>query len=137
MLSRAEISAILHPDPWFSRQAASLRTALVSEAQVIPVEAEHWIYDAGEDASGLYGVLTGSVSIYIGMEDETAALVNVVGPGHIFGYTLRPPLPVNRACCSICPSVALKQLHGNYQICGSGWLNFPRFMSSADFGWPS
>ncbi len=89
MLSRVEIFAILHPDPWFSRQAASLRTALVSEAQVIPVEAGHWIYDAGEDASGLYGVLTGSVSIYIGMEDETAALVNIVGPGHIFGYTGR------------------------------------------------
>ena len=88
-LSKSEISKILAPDPWFSRQPESFRTALVAEAQEVHVGAGRWIYDAGESASGLYGVLAGSVAMHIGLENEEPALVSVIGPGHFFGYTGR------------------------------------------------
>ena len=88
-LSKAEISKILSADPWFSRQPEALRAALVAEAQEVHVGTGRWIYDAGESASGLYGTLSGSIAMHIGLENEEPALVSVIGPGHIFGYTGR------------------------------------------------
>ncbi|MAB13551.1 Crp/Fnr family transcriptional regulator [Parvibaculum sp.] len=88
-LSKADISKILAPDPWFSRQPENLRAALVAEAQEVRAGAGHWIYDAGESASGLYGTLSGSIAMHIGLENEEPALVSIIGPGHIFGYTGR------------------------------------------------
>lgn len=88
-LSKADISEILAPDPWFSRQPENLRAALVSEAQEVHAGAGRWIYDAGESASGLYGTLSGSIAMHIGIESEEPALVSIIGPGHIFGYTGR------------------------------------------------
>ena len=88
-LSKAEISKILMPDPWFSRQPEPLRTALVTEAQEAHVGAGHWIYDAGESASGLYGALSGSIAMHIGLENEEPTLISIIGPGRFFGYTGR------------------------------------------------
>lgn len=86
MPNRREPFAILDYDPWFARQPDAFRAALIDHAQTVAVEPGRWIYDEGEDARGLYGVLAGSVSIYVRIEDEEPLFVNIVGAGHIFGY---------------------------------------------------
>lgn len=89
MTKRSEIAEILLYDPWFRRQPETLRTAIAEEAQAVQVEAGHWIYDSGEAARGLYGVLAGSVAMHIRLETGENALVNIAGPGRIFGYAAR------------------------------------------------
>ena len=52
-------------------------------------DAGRWLYDAGDDARGLYGVLSGSVRILVQMSEGDYALANIVGRGSIFGYAGR------------------------------------------------
>ena len=84
--ARAEIDRILQRSPWFSRQSKALQSAFVAHGQTVRAEPESWIYDVGEEARGLYGVLTGSVRVLVQTEHVAPSLVAIVGPGAIFGY---------------------------------------------------
>lgn len=87
--SKAEIARALERNSWFRRQKPELKQALVAKAQTVKAEAGRWLYDVGEEARGLYGVLNGSVRILVQMEDGDYALANIVGRGTIFGYAGR------------------------------------------------
>jgi CRP-like cAMP-binding protein len=87
--SKADIARALARSPWFRRQTPELQRWLVAEAQTVRAEAGRWLYDAGEEAHGLYGVLAGSVRIFVQMGDGDYALSNVVSRGSIFGYSAR------------------------------------------------
>ena len=87
--ARAEIDRILQRSPWFSRQSKALQSAFVAHGQTVRAEPESWIYDVGEEARGLYGVLTGSVRVLVQTEHVAPSLVAIVGPGAIFGYSGR------------------------------------------------
>lgn len=86
---KADIAAALERSLWFRRQTPQLKRALIGEAQTVGVEAGHWLYDAGEEARGLYSLLAGSVRILVRMGDGDYALANIVGRGTIFGYAAR------------------------------------------------
>lgn len=87
--SKAEIGRALELNPWFRRQKAPLRRAFVDHAQTVRAERGRWLYDAGDEARGVYGVLAGSVRILVQLDDGEYALVNIAGPGAIFGYAGR------------------------------------------------
>ena len=80
------VAAMLGRNYWFARRPAELRRKLVAHAQVSTVEAGHWIYDAGDEAHGLYGVLSGSVTTYVALDNGEDVPVNISGPSSIFGY---------------------------------------------------
>ncbi|HEY4344170.1 MAG TPA: Crp/Fnr family transcriptional regulator [Parvibaculum sp.] len=86
---KTDIAAALDRSLWFRRQKPQLKRALVGEAQTVRAEAGHWLYDAGEEARGLYGMLSGSVRILVRMGDGDYALANIVRRGTIFGYAAR------------------------------------------------
>jgi CRP-like cAMP-binding protein len=71
---------------WFRRRPAELRGRMVKYAQVGTVEAGRWLYDQGDEAHGLYGVLSGSVTTYVTLENGQNVPINISGPGAIFGY---------------------------------------------------
>tara|TARA_R110002110_G_scaffold82674_2_gene214942 strand:- start:2843 stop:3538 length:696 start_codon:yes stop_codon:yes gene_type:complete len=87
--ARAEVSKAFARNFWFRRQPQRLQEALSAAAIPIHAEAGKRLYDAGDDAYGLYGVMTGTVNIHVQMPDGEYALANVVGPGTIFGYAGR------------------------------------------------
>lgn len=86
---KADIEAALERSVWFRRQTPQLKRALVGAAQTVRADAGHWLYDAGEEARGLYGLLSGSVRILVRMGDGGYALANIVRRGTIFGYAAR------------------------------------------------
>ena len=86
---KTEIAQTLAKNIWFRRQPASLQAALAGAAIVTHAETGRWLYDAGDEAYGLYGVISGSVSIHMQMAQDDYALMNIVGPGTIFGYAAR------------------------------------------------
>lgn len=80
------LAATLGRNLWFAKRPAELRRRLVAHAQVSTVEAGHWLYDVGEEAHGLYGVLSGSVTTYVMLDGGDNVPINISGPGTIFGY---------------------------------------------------
>lgn len=84
--TRERLQSVLERNNWFSRRPADLRRRLIAHAQVSTVEAGHWLYDKGDEARGLYGVLTGSVATYVALDNGEEVPINISGPGSIFGY---------------------------------------------------
>lgn len=87
--TKADIGRALERTPWFRRQTPELKQALIEQAQTVRADAGRWLYDVGDDARGLYGVLSGSVRILVQMSEGDYALANIVGRGSIFGYAGR------------------------------------------------
>jgi len=83
---RTRIVRTFSRNGWFSRCPARLREALVAHAQVSAVEAGRWIYDTGDEAHGLYGVLAGSVTTHVVLDNGEAVPIGISGPGTVFGY---------------------------------------------------
>lgn len=83
---QSRIARTLSRNGWYARCPARLRDALVGYAQVSAVEAGRWIYDTGDEARGLYGVLSGSVTTHVIIGNGDSVPVSISGPGTIFGY---------------------------------------------------
>ncbi|MEX0839053.1 MAG: Crp/Fnr family transcriptional regulator [Parvibaculum sp.] len=83
---RKRIAETFSRNGWFSRCPARLREALVAHAQVTAVETGRWIYDTGDEAHGLYGVLSGSVTSHVVLDNGESVPIGISGPGTIFGY---------------------------------------------------
>jgi len=71
---------------WFSRRPAELQERLIRHAQIKTVETGHWLYDTGDEARGLYGVLSGSVTTHVVLDNGESVPISISGPGTIFGY---------------------------------------------------
>lgn len=80
------IRRVLSRNGWFSRRPAELQARLIRHAQIKTVEADNWLYDTGDEAHGLYGVLSGSVTTRVVLDNGESAPINISGPGAIFGY---------------------------------------------------
>lgn len=92
--ARLEIIKAFRRNSWFLRLPAKLQDAIQHSAISLHSDAGRWLYDAGDDAYGLYGVISGSVSIHVQTSfapsgDSDYALASIVGPGAIFGYAGR------------------------------------------------
>tara|TARA_R110000868_G_scaffold10429_7_gene51249 strand:- start:507 stop:1193 length:687 start_codon:yes stop_codon:yes gene_type:complete len=87
--ARAEIANAFARNLWFRRQPERLQAAMSEAAISIHAVAGRRLYEAGDDAFGLYGVISGTVNIHVQMPEGNYALVNIVGPGTIFGYAGR------------------------------------------------
>ncbi|HCX67765.1 MAG: hypothetical protein CMI61_12370 [Parvibaculum sp.] len=83
---RQRIAETFSKNGWFSRCPARLREAIASHAQITPAETGHWIYDTGDEAHGLYGVLSGSVKTHVLLDNGESVPISISGPGTVFGY---------------------------------------------------
>jgi len=88
MIDRARAEKILARSPWFARQPAGLRRALLASAQISTVEAGQWIYGTGDALNGLYGVLQGSAHLTLATGDADM-LIEIVQAGQLFGQAAR------------------------------------------------
>lgn len=83
---QVRIAAAFARNDWLGRCPSELRRRLIEQAQVSTVEAGRWLYDRGDEAHGLYGVLSGSVTTYVLLDNGDNVPVNISAPGSIFGY---------------------------------------------------
>ena len=83
---RQRIAETFSRNGWFARCPARLRDALVTHAQVTAADEGHWIYDTGDEAHGLYGVLSGSVTTHVLIDNGESVPISISGPGTVFGY---------------------------------------------------
>jgi CRP-like cAMP-binding protein len=80
---------ILARSPWFARQSADLRTALMKRARITALDRGQWIYGTGDALNGLYGVLSGSVHLLMTLGEGDTRLIDIVQAGQFFGQPAR------------------------------------------------
>jgi CRP-like cAMP-binding protein len=76
---------ILQRDPWFARQPARLRQALLERCRMSRIDTGQWIYGTGDALNGLYGVLEGTVHLLVTPPDGEPRLLDIVPAGQLFG----------------------------------------------------
>lgn len=84
--AKTRISQALATNGWFARRSADLQRQLIDHAQIAVVEAGQWLYDKGDEANGLFGVLSGSVTTLVTLDSGDDVPISISGPGAIFGY---------------------------------------------------
>lgn len=80
------IAHVLGRNSWFASRPKEMQDSLVQHAQVSTVSAGEWLYDTGDEAHGLYGVLSGSVMTHVVLANGDSVPISLSGPGTIFGY---------------------------------------------------
>ncbi len=88
MIDRAGAETILLQSPWFARQSAGLRTALLARARIETLAPGQWIYGSGDALNGLYAVLAGTAHLTMTL-GEADTLIEIVQPGQLFGQAAR------------------------------------------------
>lgn len=85
--SAPEIARQLAGNRWFARRPSTLRAALVEGGRVSHLGKGQWSHGEGDEATGLWAVLAGSLRLEASVGLERDVLLNVVGPGVILGQT--------------------------------------------------
>ncbi|HSC59828.1 MAG TPA: hypothetical protein VLC29_01245, partial [Rhizomicrobium sp.] len=63
--TKAGILAVLEQNGWFAALPAALKSALAEKGRVVEVARGQWVYGAGDEITGLYAVLRGSVDMMV------------------------------------------------------------------------
>lgn len=83
--AKRDIFIPLRSSKWFMRQPHNLREALINRATVTNLHKGQWLYSEGEEAGGLWSVLSGSVRLDMALGPERTVLLTIVGPGNVLG----------------------------------------------------
>ena len=75
--------------PWFARQPASLRDALLEAGRVVRLGAGEWAYGEGDAATGIIAVLDGIMRIEASANGDRTVLVGLAPPGTVLGQSAR------------------------------------------------
>jgi CRP/FNR family transcriptional regulator, cyclic AMP receptor protein len=87
---KARIFAVLDQNPWFAGLPPALKAALIAKGRVVEVARGQWVYGAGDDITGLYAVLAGSVDIMMSTVGGNDVLMDVAPAGRVFSQALGP-----------------------------------------------
>lgn len=79
-ISDADLSAFARLG-WLSQVPVEFRELFLSRCDRLSVETGEAIYNVGDEAGGLYGVVEGQVGIHGTPHGASAALLHLVGPG--------------------------------------------------------
>jgi len=90
MPTKAGILAVLAQNGWFAALPAALKAALAEKGRVVEVARGQWVYGAGDEITGLYAVLRGSVDMMVSTVAGNDVLIDIAPAGRVFSQALGP-----------------------------------------------
>lgn len=88
--SKAGVLTVLNRNGWFAGLPAALKSALVEKGRVVEVARGQWVYGAGDEITGLYAVLRGSVDMMVSTIAGNDVLIDIASAGRVFSQALGP-----------------------------------------------
>lgn len=88
--TKAGILAVLQQNGWFAALPAALKSALAEKGRVVEVARGQWVYGAGDEITGLYAVLRGSVDMMVSTIAGNDVLIDIAPAGRVFSQALGP-----------------------------------------------
>lgn len=88
--TKAGILGILRRNGWFAALPAAIQTALAEKGRVVEVARRQWVYGAGDEITGLYAVLRGSVDMMVSTLGGNDVLIDIAPAGRVFSQSLGP-----------------------------------------------
>ena len=88
--SKSGILAVLNRNGWFAALPAALKSALVEKGRVVEAARGQWVYGAGDEITGLYAVLRGSVDMMVSTIAGNDVLIDIAPAGRVFSQALGP-----------------------------------------------
>jgi CRP-like cAMP-binding protein len=88
--TKAGILAVLEQNGWFAALPAALKSALAEKGRVVEVARGQWVYGAGDEITGLYAVLRGSVDMMVSTIAGNDVLIDIAPAGRVFSQALGP-----------------------------------------------
>ncbi len=73
---------------WLGRQPVALRDALVGRGRRTALEPGQWLHGEGDEATGVFVVLSGVVRVLTTVEDGRTVLLDLLGPGAALGQSI-------------------------------------------------
>jgi len=70
---------------WLADQSAELRQECLAQGRIVTFRRGEAIYREGDEGLGLYGLISGSISVFIGYPRLAPRIATIVGPGTWFG----------------------------------------------------
>jgi CRP-like cAMP-binding protein len=90
MPTKAGILAVLAQNSWFAALPAAFKSALAEKGRVVEVARGQWVYGAGDEITGLYAVLRGSVDMMVCTVAGDDVLIDIAPAGRVFSQALGP-----------------------------------------------
>ena len=81
--------AVLGSSDWLKEYPLTLREQLVAEGRMVHLNEREWAQAEGDDRSGLFIVIDGSLHSYCAAPGDRAVMIGIVGPGAVLGHTTR------------------------------------------------
>ena len=81
--------AVLRSSDWLRDYPPALQQQLVAEGRMVRLSAGEWAQAEGDDRSGLFIVIDGSLHSYCAAPGGRAVMIGIVGPGAVLGHTTR------------------------------------------------
>lgn len=81
--------AVLGSSDWLKGYPPALQQQLVVEGRMVRLSAGEWAQAEGDDRSGLFIVIAGSLHSYCAVTGGRAVMIGIVGPGAVLGHTTR------------------------------------------------
>ena len=80
-MSRADAERIISESGWLAQTSEAFRTALLQNARLLNLKAGHIIFRPGDPAGGIYGLVSGTVTVNTAPPDATPKLIHIAMPG--------------------------------------------------------
>jgi CRP-like cAMP-binding protein len=90
MPTKAGILAVLAQNAWFAALPDPLKSTLAERGRVVEVARGQWVYGAGDEITGLYAVLRGSVDMMVSTIAGDDVLIDIAPAGRVFSQALGP-----------------------------------------------
>ncbi|MGI1660940.1 Crp/Fnr family transcriptional regulator [Palleronia sp. KMU-117] len=85
-MDRAEAEKRILRRGWLAAQAPALQSAVLKKARLVSYPAGDFLFHAGDDPGGIYGVVRGGVGIHVPSFTGEVLLSHVARTGVWFGY---------------------------------------------------
>lgn len=88
--TKVGILDVLQRNGWFAALPAAIQSALAEKGRVVEVARGQWVYGAGDEITGLYAVLRGSVDMMVSTIAGEDVLIDIAPAGRVFSQALGP-----------------------------------------------
>lgn len=93
-MNKVDADALMSAKGWLSRHPEPFRAEVLRRCRLVHLEADEVVFHLGEPAGGIYGLVSGTVSVSLAPPGATPELVMLGVPGHWTGeacYLTRMP----------------------------------------------
>jgi CRP/FNR family transcriptional regulator, cyclic AMP receptor protein len=84
-MDRRQAEAFLRSVTWLAEAPVQFQNQVLAKCDMVRFKKSDLIYDAGDEASGLFGVVEGYLEVHLPAPGVTATLSYIGGPGSWFG----------------------------------------------------